>query len=105
MTFASGLDVHVLAVGLAVPAPDPVVQPVEVGDLLFGEVIDISDLLPSVLSIGKDAPTPAVPVPEAAAPAGVDRIDTAYASTAADHAPTLSIFYDDDLLASDGMFL
>lgn len=67
-------------------------------DALFGEVIDISDLIPRLSPEGGvDVPAKAMNI-TAAAGAGV--ADGGDLPAASGYAATLTIFYDDDLLAS-----
>ena len=101
---ASLLDVGGWEVGLAdhaVLAPNPVVQPAELGDLLsdvlFGEVIDISDLVPRMLSPPTEtAASLALPVDPAAGPVP----SLGEVLTLSSHTEALTILYDDDILAS-----
>lgn len=92
---------------LALAFPQPTVagsgQELELGDLLadalFGEVIDISDLIPRVLSPSAEA---LAPQPTAA--------ETVFSmpdagDVLASHAAALTILYDDDILALDGTIL
>jgi hypothetical protein len=68
-------------------------------DALFGEVIDISDLIPRVLSSSAEAA--AQPVTDAAG-TGFGGQDAGEVAFAANHAAgVLTILYDDDILASD----
>ena len=104
MPLASMLDVGAWEVGFAdyaALAPNPVVQPAELGDLLsdvlFGEVIDISDLIPRMLSPpAETAASLALPVDPAAG--AVPPLGEVLALSG--HAEALTILYDDDILAS-----
>jgi hypothetical protein len=104
MPLTSLLDVGGWEVGLAdhaVLAPNPVVQPAELGgllsDVLFGEVIDISDLVPRMLSPSAEtAASLALPVDPAAG--AVPSLGEVLALSG--HAEALTILYDDDILAS-----
>ena len=106
---ASLVDVGVLEVELtdyAGPAPDAIVQSAALGDLLadalFGEVIDISDLIPQVLSSSADAATPGTSAAGTAGPTQPGLTDSGDILAAAGEAAVLTILYDDGLLASDG---
>jgi hypothetical protein len=84
------------------PAGAPSVGDIELGDLLsdalFGEVIDISDLIPQVLT-----PTWASEI----APAEAAEVSLAVGGeipAATDHTAGLTILYDDDILASSTNF-
>ena len=108
---ASLVDVGVLEVELtdyAGPAPDAIVQSAALGDLLadalFGEVIDISDLIPRVLSSSADAVTSGVSAVNVVEPmqSGLNDGDVL---AAPGEATVLTILYDDGILASDGTIL
>lgn len=71
-------------------------------DALFGEVIDISDLIPRVLSPAMDAPPPQSVAD--AAETGFFGQDAGDIAAAAGHG-ALTILYDDDILALDGTIL
>jgi hypothetical protein len=72
-------------------------------DALFGEVIDISDLIPRVLSSWAEAATQ--PVTDAAG-TGFGGQDAGEVAVAANQvAGVLTILYDDDILASGGAIL
>lgn len=109
MPLASLLDVGGWEVGLAdhaMIAPNPAVQPAELGDLLsdalFGEVIDISDLVPRMLSPpAETAASLALPVDLAAG--AVPSLGEVL--TLPSHAEALTILYDDDILASSSGIL
>ena len=73
-------------------------------DVLFGEVIDISDLIPHLLSYSAGAAAPGVAVAEAAAAAEFGVFDGGDAMAAEGH-PALTILYDDDILASGSTIL
>ena len=112
MTLASLVDVGAWNVELpnhTAGAPNPIVQPVDlgdhVGDALFGEVIDISDLIPSMLSPSAEATTPIIPAAEQVGTAEIGLADGGDALAVAGHAAALTILYDDDILASDGTIL
>lgn len=85
------------------PTPAAIVDGLALGDILsdalFGEVIDISDLIPRLSpEAGANMPTSAAVDFAVAAEVGVaDGVDLL---TASGHAAALTIFYDDDLLAS-----
>lgn len=97
------LDIGAWEVGLAdyaALAPNAV-QPAELGgllaDALFGEVIDISDLIPRMLSPPAEmAASLALPVDPAAE--AVPSLGEVLALSS--HAEALTILYDDDILAS-----
>jgi hypothetical protein len=75
-------------------------------DALFGEVIDISDLIPRVLSPSAEAAPPGISAAETVETAELGLADGGDTLTAAGHAAGgLTILYDDDMLASDGMIL
>ena len=104
MPLASLVDVGTWEVGLAdyaVLAPNPVVTPDTLdgllADALFGEVIDISDLIPRLLSPSADAATPAFPA-GAAGTAELGLTDGGDALAVSSHADALTILYDDDIL-------
>jgi hypothetical protein len=92
-------------------APDPAPQPGAVAeglpveilpDILLGEVIDISDLIPQLgYSL---AGTPALPL-AGLLDAAASSSTAADISFEADHAAALTILYDDDILASGGTIL
>ena len=69
-------------------------------DVLLGEVIDISDLIPQILS-------PAVSVSEITPvqAAQLGQVGGGDVATASDHAAALAILYDDDILASGDSML
>jgi len=71
-------------------------------DALFGEVIDISDLIPRVLSPAMDAPPPQSVAD--AAETGFFGQDAGDIAAAAGHG-ALTILYDDDIRALDGTIL
>jgi len=81
---------------LAFPQPAEAGNEFALGDLLsdalFGEVIDISDLIPRVLSPSADAPQPSAAEAAFSVPDAGDVL--------AGHAAALTILYDDDILAS-----
>ena len=90
----------------AVPAlPHPVQtvpgSPAELADLLsdalFGEVIDISDLVPRMLSSPTETPA-ALSVPVDAATEAASSFDQVAAMSV--HVETLTILYDDDMQIS-----
>jgi hypothetical protein len=89
---------------LALPQPVAGTCEVALGDILadalFGEVIDISDLIPRVLSSSADAATPGIAnVAEPTQPGLNDGSDIL---AAPNEATVLTILYDDGILTSDG---
>jgi hypothetical protein len=91
--------VPVFMSGASLPQPEAPVLPDDLlAEALFGEVIDISDLLPQVLSPSAEAAL--LPPTEAA---GLSQGDDVPA--AVDHPAALTILYDDDILASGGAIL
>jgi hypothetical protein len=74
-------------------------------DVLFGEVIDISDLIPRVLSPSDDAATPGISAASAAEPMQPGLNDGGDILAAAGEVAVLTILYDDGILVSDGMIL
>ncbi|MEP9387695.1 hypothetical protein [Mesorhizobium sp. KR9-304] len=71
-------------------------------DILFGEIIDISDLIPR---LSPEAAAPGISLMEmtyAVKPSAADGSD---ALAASGHAGALTILYDDDILASGGAIL
>ena len=93
---------------LALPLPADASSEIALGDLLsdalFGEVIDISDLIPSVLSPSAEVAVPQPVADVAGIGLGVqDAGDVAVASS--DATGVLTILYDDDILASDQTIL
>jgi len=90
---------------LAFPQPAEAGNEIALGDLLsdalFGEVIDISDLIPRVLS---PSPEAALQPTADAAGIGFGGQDAGEVVVAASQV-ALTILYDDDILASDGTIL
>ena len=90
---------------LAFPHPAEAGNEFALGDLLsdalFGEVIDISDLIPRVLSPPAEAGS--LPFADAIG-TGFGGQDAGEVAAAASQA-ALTILYDDDILASDGTIL
>ena len=86
--------------------PQPEAGEVAFGDLLsdalFGEVIDISDLIPQVLSSSADAAAPGTSAAGTAGPTQPGLTHSGDIPAAAGEAAVLTILYDDGLLASDG---
>jgi hypothetical protein len=68
-------------------------------DALFGEVIDISDLIPNMLAPPADIAKPGVPATESV---GMMELSSVDGLAVAGHAAALTILYDDGILASDG---
>jgi hypothetical protein len=90
------------------PTPTAIVDGLVLGDLLsdalFGEVIDISDLIPR-LSSEAEANVPAGLALEVTAASEAGVTGGADLLAASGHAAALTIFYDDDLLASASAIL
>lgn len=110
VSLASLVDVGAWEVGLAdyaAPVPNPVIAPDLLdgllSDALFGEVIDISDLIPRVMSPSAEALAPQQPAVEMAAAMEFGMQDGS--DVLASHAAALTILYDDDILALDGTIL
>ena len=95
------------ALALAFPQPEGPGNDLELGDLLadalFGEVIDISDMIPRLLSPSSETVLPHLPVVEAAELNIPDARDVLAASSHA--ADALTMLYDDDILVSEGVIL
>ena len=73
--------------------------------MLFGEVIDISELIPRTLSPSADTPPLLLPVVEAVE-AEFGALDAGdLAATSSHAAGALTILYDDGILASDDAIL
>lgn len=92
---------------LALALPQPAGNEIALGDVLsdalFGEVIDISDLIPSVLSPSAEAGPQ--PVSDSAV-TGFSAPHAGDVAAAAGHAAgMLTILYDEDILASDRAIL
>lgn len=106
--FAPLVDVGALEVefaDFAALVPNPDAHPAGISDLsdvLFGEVIDISDLIPRLQPASGDAVTPGFAAADALPEPGF--VDGGDVLAATGHA-TLTILYDDDILASDGTIL
>jgi hypothetical protein len=64
-------------------------------DALFGEVIDISDLIPNMLAPPADTATPGVPATESV---GMMELSSVDGLAVAGHAAALTILYDDGIL-------
>jgi hypothetical protein len=96
------------AFALALPQAEPATGEVAaldglLSDALFGEVIDVSELIPRVLETPAPVAVPSaseVMVPDIGVPDVGEGVDTAGGTSVA-----LSILYDDDVLASDGGML
>jgi len=71
-------------------------------DALFGEVIDISDLIPRLSPV---AEAPAIAAMETTAAAELGVADGSDLLAASGHAAALTILYDDDILALDNTIL
>ena len=92
------------AAALALPQPagaDKAVLDDLLSDALFGEVIDISELIPRVLSSSADASTLGTSAADTAGPTQPDLADGGGILVAGE-ATMLTILYDDGILASDG---
>ena len=100
--------VEVGAAALVMPQPAGVGE-IALGDLLadalFGEVIDISDLIPRVLSSSADAATPGISAASSAGSMQSGLTDGGDNLAAAGEAMVLTILYDDDILTSGGTIL
>ena len=96
-----------LALAFSQPADAGLGSELALGDLLsdalFGEVIDISDLIPRLLSPSGEAVTPQVPPAETMAAQELGLPDGADILAAQGHAAVLTIFYDEDLLAANAV--
>lgn len=74
-------------------------------DALFGEVIDISDLIPRMLSPSAEAPGPQLPAAEMVGMVEFGMQDGGDLLALSGHSVAMTILYDDDVLVSDGTLL
>lgn len=98
------VEPDVLGLMLAQPA-DASGSELAFGNFLFREVIDISDLIPLMLSLLAEATAPTLPAASASATSEFSLADGGDVPAGTRRAMTLTIFYDDDKLTSARAFL